>query len=699
MDGSYAGPGSGPLERPVIASRKATLAAATIYLALALFQMRALWPEPHARLLVPEAQTSQWQRLMKWDQYLTVAMIAYGARSFAGGPGHLIDGPQCWPTARATTLGEHMYANALVGTAPWLLTRDPLLTFHAVVLVAWTTAAMGMYALVATWTRSAAAAFVAGLLFAFHPTRILDTPHPYVHGDQWTPLALFFAHRLFTRRRWSDAFGLAACLVLQTMESIYPLFICLLVGGPYGVFLLRRHRRALPDLLPKIAVVLAIALAAVGAVMGPYLVTREIWGTLGGRPPHVYPLAAFGRGFGSYPGTSLLILAAIGLAGRMFRRGDRTDADPRLAILVGGLLSLWASVSGFEVPGTSWQVPSLWHLIRPVVPGVDGLRGALSLRGGLYLSLAVLAGYGAAALLSVVAAHRVFRGSTLLVLAVLSCAEIFYAPFARWSFGRPVTLVHHVARPTQDVMALYERMPDGPVLDVPYSLEGARVFGMAQHVLAAAYHQRPVAVCYNSFTLPLQQEIAKLAKRVSHDARARDALRALGLRTIVAHESQLRKRRWGDGFGPPLAPDVSEVGAAGSLRVLRLNGDVTAERSFALLVPGDMSSRRPVDRSQASAQLDLAVRNGGRFTYRHPDPIEPTAVRCRWRAASGAIVSEAEVRLLLPLALAAGDGWLGTIDLPLPMLPPDDYDIEIVRARQPDAVIARVPVRLDGGAL
>jgi len=58
-----------------------------------------------------------------------------------------------------------------------------------------------MYALVYFWTGSVSAAFVAGLLFGIHPGRIGDPAHPYVHGNQWTPLALLFAHRLFARRR------------------------------------------------------------------------------------------------------------------------------------------------------------------------------------------------------------------------------------------------------------------------------------------------------------------------------------------------------------------------------------------------------------------------------------------------------------------------------------------------------------------
>jgi hypothetical protein len=91
-----------------------------------------------------------------------------------------------------------------------------------------------MYTLGYAWTKSFGAAFVAGLLFAFHPARISDPVHLNVVGNAWTPLALLLAHRLFQRRRWRDAAGLTFFAGLQMLESFYPLFTLAIIAALHG---------------------------------------------------------------------------------------------------------------------------------------------------------------------------------------------------------------------------------------------------------------------------------------------------------------------------------------------------------------------------------------------------------------------------------------------------------------------------------
>lgn len=80
-------------------------------------------------------------------------------------------------------------------------------------------------------------------------------------------------------------------------------------------------------------------------------------------------------------------------------------------------------------------------------------------------------------------------------------------------------------------------------------------------------------------------------------------------------------------------------------------------------------------------------------TYRHPDPIEPSALVVRWRDAAGKVVHEERVRALLPIALAPG----ARSERPIEVSSPDaagDYAVEVARAAAPDRPLSRVAARV-----
>jgi hypothetical protein len=79
----------------------------------------------------------------------------------------------------------------------------------------------------------------------------------------------------------------------------------------------------------------------------------------------------------------------------------------------------------------------------------------------------------------------------------------------------------------------------GAVLDLPlrYDLRGA-LHDMSYYAFLRGYHGRPAAACYNSFTTPVQAEVAALAARLP-DPVALDALRAQGFGWIVVHDELL----------------------------------------------------------------------------------------------------------------------------------------------------------------
>ena len=76
-----------------------------------------------------------------------------------------------------------MYGSGLLAVLPWTPTRDPFLTYNAVVVSWLWLSACAMYALVFYWTRNPAASFAAGCLFAStHPNGPPLIPKPSPAG-------------------------------------------------------------------------------------------------------------------------------------------------------------------------------------------------------------------------------------------------------------------------------------------------------------------------------------------------------------------------------------------------------------------------------------------------------------------------------------------------------------------------------------
>jgi len=684
-----------------VRSQTPALLAAGFYLLVALWAMRVVLPAPRTLLPFPAHFTGAVRGVDETDQRIVVAGIARNARSMLRAPWALLDNGECFPMPRPITLGEHMYGTGLLGVIPALLTGDPIAIYNAVIVLTLWIPALTMYALVRYWTDSTAAALVAGFLFAFQPSRIGDPAHPFVHGDQWTPLVLLFAHRLFREGTWISAAGLAVALGLQLLESIYPLIALAAIGAIYGPYLLLRFWRVLPQRLPQLLAVAAVVVAVAALVLGPYLRAREVWGILEGRISWLLEPTSFLPGHHYYPGTVMLVLALVGLVDRV--RGPRRARgyDPRLVMLAAGMLVFWLVVWGITIPGIGFlPSPYLWLIRR--VPGLGAVRAFAAARTGFYLTLAVLAGYGVLAL----TAGRSRRVRAAITAGLLACAgaELFSKPLGDLLLdGSPVPMEVRAAAPPRELVdALKTRLPPGAVLDLPFASEAAGgLVSMSHAVFLASYHQRPVAACYNSWSGPIVADVAGMAARLP-DPSALAALRAAGFGSIVVHGELMpaeERSRLAAAFAAAESAGAGEVrlaslGQVGTHLLFGLAGDIDPERSFTPLAVAPLAADEARILSTGGT-IPFRFRNGGTRPYRHPDPIEPTSLVLRWTRQPDGAVTVRETRALLPLALAAGEETARRIPIPEPP-DPGRYLVTLAAANEPDDVLARAHVEVLG---
>ncbi|MFL7791770.1 MAG: hypothetical protein AB8I69_06485, partial [Anaerolineae bacterium] len=128
---------------------------------------------------------------------------------------------------------------------------------------------IGMYALARYMTRSTAAAFIAGLVYAFWPYRLFEINHPNLVTTQWLPLFLLFLMRVVREEHKMQHACIAAVFLALTGYARWQLLVLVaMVAGAYGIYSLIFERRYW-DKRVILALVIMGALAL--ALMSPFL--------------------------------------------------------------------------------------------------------------------------------------------------------------------------------------------------------------------------------------------------------------------------------------------------------------------------------------------------------------------------------------------------------------------------------------------
>lgn len=663
----------------------ASLASAAAYALLAIWQMRAVLVAPFERLPFSAPFYDIGARYGFHDLKMVASQIAYNARTLATSPAEVLTGPQCYPIDNASTFGEHMLGQGVMGVLPHWILGDPLVAMTASVVVKPLIAALAAYWLVLRWTRSPGAAFLAGLLFGFHPVRLIDPAHPYLSGNEWTMLGVLALDAILAGGGWAWTALFVGVATFQLLESFYPLLGFAFVVGVFGLWRLAGTSVPLSRIVPKL-VVAALALAAVVyVVLGPYLATREIWPVLSDRAVYVLnPLSKYQPGALLFLGVTFLGLVVVGLVDLLRRPRASWPRDPRWPLLVGGMIAFWFGVQD-EIPVVGGTVPALYHFLR-WLPGVDAVRSPAVVTYAGLVPAAVFAGYGASAILA--GRSLAWRRAVVSLLGLLWVAELF-TPLSTVVFGARLDASPVVVRPPEDLLALHERLPDGPLLNLPWARGRS-----GPYLLLSAYHHRRIVSCYNSFEAPHVARIRALAEAVPDPGAVR-SLAALGIESVVVHD---------DVWAPPeIRARLSEVAASspGAVAHLEPVGAVTGHQAFTVQTAEIPLTEIAALRARPSATIEVSAGDSTSFeftfenptdrTFRHPFPIQPRLLVLRWVAA-GKTVLQSTSRAMLPLVLVPGE--FESVEVASAVPAPGAYEVILSSAHEPDVPIATRHVRV-----
>jgi hypothetical protein len=467
------------------------------------------------------------------------------------------------PEPRALAFSEHMTVQGLMGAPIRWLGGSPLFTYNVLVMAGLALSAWATCLLLTRWTGSRAAGAVAGSLLAFNAHTLTRLPHLQALHLEFIPLVLLALDRVLVERRVRDAVLLGASCALQGLTSNYLLVFTAVAAAVGLAARANEWWRPAPARTTALLVFSAvIAAALVAPFLYPYYLTQREQGltrsldevarysstwrdylSTAGRLHYAAWSHRFLEGSTAlFPGITAILLAGVAIVAKPGLK------DPRIRMAAAIGAAGLALSFGPALPG--------YALLYRWLPLLQGVRGAARFGFLALVAVAVLAGFGVAAL-------RARHGSrawwpvlaALLIVAVN--VEALRAPL--------------VFRPYDGVPRIYDSLRDPSVQAVaefPF-FHGDAILRNAPYVLNSTAHWKPLVNGYSGFVPRSFPAIADALGDFPGD-RSRAELQRLGVSHVVIHLDAYGDRADEMAAAVQATPWLALVASGNQIRIYRV---------------------------------------------------------------------------------------------------------------------------------
>jgi hypothetical protein len=433
-----------------------------------------------------------------------------------------------------------MIVQALFAVPVIVLGGSAVLAYSVSVFAGFVLTGWAFCLLVRKWTGSWAAGYVSGSLAAFNAYSLVNFTHLQFLHTGFIAAMLLALDRLITTLRFRDAVWLAIAFTLQALTSIY-LMVFSVFALTFAVLARAGEwfNRAVP-LAGRLAAAAIIATLILAPYLLPYWRVHESmhyarsaddaqpasWRNYVSTAARVHYTrwskdASAGSTTYVFPGFAALVLAGIGLADRRYRR------DPRVRMVA-------AAAAGCVAMSFAPLWP-FWRVMHAAIPLLQMVRAVNLIAQLALLFLAVLAGFGVAALShrwdvrALAAPKRVREGGwpvIAMALVAIVNGEAFRAPIGfTWFDGVPKVY---------DVIA---KAPAAVVIEEPFPMP-QQWFLNAPSMVYSTRYWRPILNGYSGFR-PASYDKAYEAARAFPSDDSLIALSALGVTHVVVHQQAM----------------------------------------------------------------------------------------------------------------------------------------------------------------
>jgi hypothetical protein len=486
--------------------------------------------------------------ILGWD----AQRFRLGLQGFRG----IWDAPIFYPYRATLGFSEHLFGIALfVAPIVWW-TGSALAAYNVAFILSFALAGTGMFLLARDVTGRDDAAWIAGLIFAFAPSRLGHLGHLQVLMSGWMPLALWALQRFLATRSLASLGGFVLFTLEQCLSNNYFVYFLALAAAVVAVHGLYRAR---PEHRVAVVAGLAGAAAVVAAVLTPiaieYFRVRHIYGfgrTLsdasffgadlgaylhgneGTRTPlMLWRLLPFFNKPGGAEGELFMGAGALALAAAAVVLSLRRWHDPTLASArVYGVMLAAAVVVSLGPTPTAWgiglPIGDIYRAVFQLVPGFDGLRVAARLSVVAGLAVSVLAAIGAAQLFAAVrpAAARALFVACVVLIGLEGCG----APL-------PMARVGVDGHPDRDAYEWIRDHAPGPILELPTG-DFAAPLQSDLYEYQTLTHRQPIVNGASGYDGALGSFLGGGSSPFNELTSIGEGvlmLRSLGVRTIIVH--------------------------------------------------------------------------------------------------------------------------------------------------------------------
>jgi hypothetical protein len=501
------------------------------------------------------AAPSRWSRIDNADAALNIWAVNWVGAHLFSDPARLFDANIFHPERLTLAYSEVMLVQGAIAAPLVWLGAPPVLVFNLALLSGLALTGWAFCLLLRRWTGSWTAGYVAGTVAAFNPQVLVRLGHLQVMHAEFFPLMLLALDRLIVSRRLRDAAWLGAGFALQGLTSLY-----LLVFSTWLLLFAAAARagewiRGGAGMIARFAAAAVLAIALLWPSLWAYqqlrsdaglarLADEQIAGSwtdylaTGARVHRWWvPAGATGSVAYAFPGVAVIALVAFAIS----RRDLRRDARFRMCA---------AAALGCVAVSMAPRWP-FYPALHDAIPLFQAVRVPARLSHVVVLLLAVLAGFGAAALLA--RQSRRAARPVAVALAVIVNIEALRAPigFVRFD-GVP------------EIYATLAEERGAVVVEVPFPMP-QQWFLNGPYMVNSTRHWRPMLNGYSGFR-PASYEKSYEAARGFPSDESLIALHERGVTHVIVHRQAFGEDR------------VQELSTMAGLQQIAAEGDVVIYR-------------------------------------------------------------------------------------------------------------------------